>query len=93
MGIPPETSARKGSATAKPTLTCATGATQTGQVYDVQIKAPGAASWSAFRTGVTQPSATFVPNAGHGAYEFRARLRSTGEEMTDWSPPVTYTAS
>jgi probable HAF family extracellular repeat protein len=59
-------------------------------VYDVQVKKPGAASFLNFRHGVTSGLALFEPNAGTGNYQFEARIRNTSNGHTsDWSPPLT----
>ena len=55
-----------------------------GSAFDVQVKVPGSASFTDWRTGVTSLQGTFAPSdpqwAGPGTYSFRSRLRqvSTG---------------
>ena len=66
---------KKGGTGTSYTITWATAAPPAGFVFDVQIKRPGAAGFTAFRTGVTTQSATFHPDAGTGSYQFQARLR------------------
>jgi hypothetical protein len=48
-----------------------------GKVFDVQIKKPGAAGFTSFRTGVIGRSAKFTPSKA-GTYRFRARIRRPG---------------
>lgn len=57
-----------------------------GRAYDVQVKAPGAKAWKAFRTRTTRPAAFVHPRrAGH--YLFRARTENlTGHRVSGWSP-------
>jgi hypothetical protein len=58
-------------------------------VFDVQILRPGSATFAAFRQGETVASAGFMPDAGPGRYEFRARLRNRGTgKASGWSPPA-----
>ncbi len=58
-------------------------------VFDVQILRPGSATFAAFRQGETVASAGFMPDAGPGRYEFRARLRNTATgKASGWSPPA-----
>ncbi|MBI2237241.1 MAG: hypothetical protein HYU54_01770, partial [Actinobacteria bacterium] len=58
------------------TITWASATAPAGFVYDVQIKFPGATSFTAWRTGVTYKSTTFTPGR-RGDFFFRARLRRT----------------
>ncbi len=58
------------------TITWASATAPLGFVYDVQIKFPGATSFTAWRTGVTYKSTTFTPGR-RGDFFFRARLRRT----------------
>jgi hypothetical protein len=61
-----------------------------GLVADVQVQRPGSAGWVTWRTGQAANSGRFVPDAGPGAYAFRARLRrDPGGQATGWSPPAT----
>jgi hypothetical protein len=72
------------------TVTWATGAPATGFVYDVQVKRPGSTSYVSWRSGVTTPSAAFIPDAGTGSYSFRARLRkTTNGTFSGWSASKT----
>jgi plastocyanin len=77
VSVPMKFSPKKGGTGTTYTITWATAAPPAGFVFDVQIKRPGSAGFSAFRTGVTALSATFRPDAGTGSYQFRARLRNT----------------
>lgn len=55
-------------------------------VYDVQIKRPDEASFSDWKTEVTEPSADFRPGQT-GTYRFRARLhRVSDDACSGWSP-------
>jgi hypothetical protein len=62
----------------------------TGFVFDVQIRPPGAAAWSAWRTGATTTSAAYVGSVA-GSYQFRARLRKSGVASSGYSPAITVT--
>lgn len=65
-----------------------------GHVFDVQIKKPGTSSYVPFKTGVTSPTGSFVPNHGKGKYSFRSRLRKKSNGThSGWSPPVTISAA
>jgi plastocyanin len=58
-----------------------------GYVADVQIKRPGETSFSDWLVGQVTGETTFTADAGPGAYEFRARLRSTTNgTATGYSP-------
>jgi hypothetical protein len=69
-------------------LTWAARAAPYGYVYDIQVKAPGQASFVPFRTNVSYTDAKFTPTQA-GTYEFEARLRkyATGAH-SGWSPPL-----
>ena len=51
----------------------------TGYVQDVQIKRPGESAFSSWLSGQTDTRAGFTPDAGPGAYLFRARLRKSSD--------------
>jgi streptogramin lyase/outer membrane protein assembly factor BamB len=71
------------------TLTWASAAPATNFVFDVQMKAPGATTWTALVSGTTATAQTFTPSAGSGTYQFQARLRSTANgHMSNWSPTL-----
>ena len=54
--------------------------------FDLEIKRPGAASFTSFRSMTTALKAFFNPTKT-GTYKFRARTRNTSNGMTsDWSP-------
>jgi hypothetical protein len=60
-------------------------------VIDVQVRRPGSAAWTAFRTGTRANKASFSPS-GPGTYAFRARFRRAGNgEASGWSPAATTT--
>jgi plastocyanin len=68
-----------------------------GYVFDVEYRFMKAGSkkwtsWAKWKSGVAQPSATFVPSQGAGSYQFRARLRNaaTGRQ-TGFSPEALIT--
>ncbi len=69
-------------------LTWASSDAPSGSVYDVQVRRPGG-RWRRLVTGTIIRQGTFVPDAGRGAYRFRARMRSAaGSGSAKWSPPV-----
>ncbi len=71
------------------TLTWASAAPATNFVFDVQMKAPGATTWTPLVSGTTATAQTFTPSAGSGNYQFQARLRSTANSHTSgWSPTL-----
>ncbi len=53
--------------------------------FDVQIRRPGASSFSNWATGVTATTKSFRPSAA-GNYLFRARVRTTSGKTSGWSP-------
>jgi plastocyanin len=59
------------------TVTAADVAAPSGFAFDIQIKRPGSSSFQQWKTGLSSPTATFVPDAGAGTYQFRSRLRNT----------------
>jgi hypothetical protein len=68
------------------TLQWAAGPPPDGCLFDVEIRRPGDPAWSAWVTGTADPSATFVPDGGTGAYRFRARVENPGTGgSTEWS--------
>jgi hypothetical protein len=75
------------------TITMATTAATGNFVYDVQERI-GTGAWTAFKTGVTVKSLTFMASAP-GSYSFRSRLRDktvTGK-FSGWSPKKTISVS
>jgi plastocyanin len=76
------------------TLTWAPGSASSGYAYDVQVRRPGAAAYVDFAMGTAGSGATFTPDAGSGAYAFRARIRNTGNDASSgWSSAKTITVS
>ena len=68
------------------TITWSATSAPQGYVFDVQIARPGSLFFVAWKSGVTQPSATFKPDGGTGTYSFRARFRSTSNGAhSGWS--------
>ncbi len=60
--------------------------TPSDRTFDVQLKRPGAKTWSAFRTDTAKRSASFHP-AKAGTYAFRARTDNlTSGKSSGWSP-------
>jgi plastocyanin len=62
-----------------------------GTTYDVQVRKPGAKSWTTLKTGVTKPSAKYDPSAA-GKYAVRARTHHASG-TTGWSPATPLTIS
>ncbi|MBA3551579.1 MAG: hypothetical protein H0W27_01745 [Actinobacteria bacterium] len=65
------------------TITWADTAAPTRFVYDVQLKRPES-TFIDWMTGESAGAATFVADAGRGAYVFRARLRNAGGDASDY---------
>ena len=63
-----------------------------GDVFDAQVKRPGASTFTAWQTGVTVRSAQFTTTIA-GTYQFRTRIRTTGGTAVAWSPVISVTAS
>jgi streptogramin lyase len=64
------------------------GAVPEGLVFDVQIKRPGARSWSGWRTDTSSLNGNFTPGSA-GSFRFRARLdEESGPAESGWSPPT-----
>lgn len=58
-----------------------------GFVADVEVKGPGAGTWTPWMNDVTNLSASFTPSSGSGQYQFRARLqRTNGGPSSGYSP-------
>lgn len=72
-------------------LTWATGPPPGGSVYDVQVKRPGK-PWRVWLIDTTDPSAELTPRHA-GTFRVRARLRSLGGGMTEWSPGTRFVAT
>ncbi len=58
-----------------------------GYVVDVQLRRPGSSTWTNWRLNQTGTNTTFVPDAGTGTYEFRARLENPGVGAAAYSAP------
>jgi hypothetical protein len=57
-----------------------------GLVFDVQLKRPGARSWSGWRIDTSSLNGNFTPGSA-GTFRFRARLDDyTGPAESGWSP-------
>jgi hypothetical protein len=92
--VPPKATPASGDPSKTFTVTWASQTPPTGLVYDVQIQRPGSSSWTAWKTGVTGVSASFVPDAGTGGYSFRAKIRRLSNgTSTGWSPPAKITVT
>jgi streptogramin lyase len=86
ISVPVVASPASGSTSTPFAITWATRTAATGFVYDVQVKRPGSTSYVDWRKGTTAPSASFSPDAGHGSYSFRARLRNLASgKASGWS--------
>jgi plastocyanin len=72
--VPTLASPRRGHLSTPFTVTWATDTAPSDYAFDVQIRRPGT-GWQEWLTREVDPSATFTPDAGTGAYSFRARLR------------------
>jgi hypothetical protein len=92
VSVPMAANRTKGKVTATFTVSWASVAAPSGDVYDVQVKRLGAATYTPWQTGVTVPSAAFKPDAKAGAYAFQARLRNPSSgAATQYSAPLTIT--
>lgn len=69
------------------TITWSSAPAAAGYVFDVQIKRPGARSFTKWKTGLTARSSSFKPAAGPGKYSFRARLRKTSNNAASLYSP------
>jgi plastocyanin len=58
---------------------------ESGFVFDVQVKRPGATAWMPLMTDTQAGSTTFTPDHGAGTYSFRARTQRDGGASTRWS--------
>jgi len=67
----------------------------TGYNEDVQIKRPGAPSFVDWKLDQTGASATFVPDAGTGIYQFQARIQqgTSSTLLSTYSPIAKITVS
>lgn len=76
----PISATRAAGTTSVANVTWASGDAPGGDVFDVQVEAPGSSSFVPWRTGTTALDGSFGPAdplwAGTGSYRFRARLRN-----------------
>jgi hypothetical protein len=83
-----------GTSTIAFTLTFAATTAPAGYAYDLQVKRPGATAYADSSVGTTDPSATFIPDAGAGTYLFRARIRNASNGASSgWSSAKMITVS
>jgi plastocyanin len=77
------------------TIIWAKGSVPTGFNADIQIKRPGAAGFSNWKTNQTgsQVSGSFVPDAGTGTYQFRSRLQNGTGGASGYSKAVSIQVS
>ncbi|MDB5970424.1 MAG: blue (type 1) copper domain protein [Hydrocarboniphaga sp.] len=78
----------EGSISTSFTLKWALAKAASGFVYDVEIQRPSDASFVAFRSGTSKNKVSFVPDAGPGTYQFRARRRSLTSGAIAYSPAL-----
>jgi plastocyanin len=70
------------------TVTWSSNFAPTGFVFDTQIRRPGQ-NWIGWQTNQMMNEVTFIPDAGPGTYQFRARYRNTSNgKATRWSNPA-----
>ncbi len=75
-------------------VTWASAIPPTGYVYDVQIWRPGASFFAMWKAGSRAVSSSFVPDAGAGTYQFRARLKRTSNgKFSGYSAAAAITVS
>jgi N-acetylglucosamine-6-sulfatase len=87
VSVPIRTTPSSGARTTAYTVTWATATSAADYVYDVQVRRPGSTTFVDWRVGVSNPSASFTPDAGSGSYTFRARLRKPAvNKATGYSP-------
>lgn len=75
------------------TLTLSTVALPSHLKFDVQVRKPGASAYTAVATSVATPTFKFTPNGGTGSYSLRARVHTTSNRYSGWSPIKTITVS
>lgn len=96
FGIPPLVGPLPGAPGAR--VTWAISDAPTGDVFDVQVKPPGARSWDNWLVGTTSVSGGYGSTSpfwnGPGTYAFRARLRSSsGPGGSGFSPATSFRLS
>jgi N-acetylglucosamine-6-sulfatase len=75
------------------TLRFALGTPPAHVTFDVQIKRPGATTFSSWATAVSRPSRWFTADAGPGDYLFRSRVHTSAGKVSAWSPAATITVT
>lgn len=98
VNVPPVASPTSGGPNTVFTLRWATTTATAPLAYDIQIKAPGASSFSDWRVGVSSSTSTFGSNdaawVGPGTYAFRARVRSGSTQAAiGFSPTLSIVVS
>jgi TolB protein len=92
IGVPVLVSPTSGSKSTVFTVTWSSAPAPAGDVFDVQIKRPGASSFVTWKTGQAAQSGSFKPDAGSGTYSFRSRLRNAATgKGSQYSPPQSVT--
>ncbi len=91
--VPMVVAPTSGATTTSFLVTWASAVPPSGYLFDVQIQRPGSSSWTNWKTNQTVTSGTFVPDAGTGTYQFRARLRRTAGGSAAYSNPFAITVS
>jgi TolB protein len=92
VAVPTRAAPSTGSLTTSFTVTWSVTAPPAGLTFDAQIKRPNGA-WTTWRTGTLATQRNFAPDAGPGAYSFRARLRNNANASCGWSPATTITVT
>lgn len=64
------------------TITWGTQPPPSGYVYDVKMRKPGSTKWTMWKSDVTTFTATFVPDAGKGTYDFKAHIQKLSNGKT-----------
>jgi plastocyanin len=93
--VKPSVSPAKGTAATTFTLTFATAAPPSGDVFDVQVATPATGgSFVTLKRNLTTTSLTYHATDGPGTYQFRARMRSSASGVKSaYSPKATITVS
>jgi len=85
--LPPQTSVEPLPAYSRGEITVRWGGSDPGgsgiQTYDVQYRDTGGGSWTDWRMGTTQTSASFSGTAGH-TYYFRSRAMDNAQNVEPW---------
>jgi Tol biopolymer transport system component len=89
--VPVTVSPASGGTGTRFTVTWSAPAPSAGYVFDVQILRPGG-TWVDWKVNQITASSRFTPDAGNGAYSFRARMENTAKgRASQWSPGATIT--